>query len=98
MLEKKLNSYLTLRREGFQFFSRCLSVKEFSQAFVVAEIVISPSDSFSNSSSLLDIRLAIGILNKFFWFKLLIEFVSPEENAFKKVAKDSIKNKKKKGE
>ena len=69
--------------------------KEFSQTFLVTEIVISPPDSFSNGSSLLDIGLAIGILNKFFWLQLPIQFFPLEEYVFNKVAKDRIKKEEK---
>jgi len=69
--------------------------KEFSQTFPVTEIVISPPDSFSNGSSLLDIGLAIGILNKFFWLQLPIQFFPLEEYVFNKVAKDRIKKEEK---
>jgi len=69
--------------------------KEFSQTFLVTEIIISPPDSFSNGSSLLDIGLAIGILNKFFWLQLPIQFFPLEEYVFNKVAKDRIKKEEK---
>ena len=97
MLEKKLNSYLRLRVEVFQFFSRCFLFKEFSQTFLVTEIVISPSDSFSNGSSLLDIGLTIGILDEFFWFRLPIQFLPLFKYPIHQVAKDRIKKKKKEG-
>jgi len=95
MLEKKLNSYLRLRVEVFQFFSRCFLFKEFSQTFLVTEIVISPSDSFSNGSSLLDIGLTTGILDEFFWFRLPIQFSPLYEYVFHKVAKNRIKKEEK---
>jgi hypothetical protein len=71
--------------------------KEFSQTFLVTEIVISPPDSFSNGSSLLDIGLAIGILNKFFWLRLPIQFFPLFEYPIHQVAKGRIKKKKKEG-
>lgn len=98
MLVRKLNSYLRPAMKVFKLFSRCLLPKEFSQAFPVTEIVLSSSNSFPNRSSLLDIGLTIGILNKFFWFRLPIEFFPQFEYPIHQVVKDRIKKKKKKDE
>jgi hypothetical protein len=75
---------------------RLLFIKEFPHTFLTAEIIISSLYLFSNSSSLWDIGLAIGILDEFFWFKLPVEFFPLHENVFNKEAKDRIKEEKKK--
>ena len=95
MLERKIKFLSETPYGGFWFFSRCFLFKEFSQTFLVTEIVISPSDSFSNGSSLLDIGLTTGILDEFFWFRLPIQFSPLYEYVFHKVAKNRIKKEEK---
>ena len=56
---------------SFRFFLRLLFFKEFSQAFLITKIVIFSFYSFPNGSSLWDVGLAIGILNKLFRPRLL---------------------------
>ena len=100
MLVKKLNSYLRPVMKVFKFFSRCLLSKEFFQAFLVTEVVLSSSNSFPNRSSLLDIGLTIGILNKFFRFRFRppIQFFPLFEYPIHQAVKDRIKKEKKKDE
>jgi len=73
---------------------RLLFVKKFPHTFPTAEIIISSFYPFSKGSSLWDIGLAIGILDKFFWFKLPIQFFPLRENIFNKAVKDRIKEEK----
>lgn len=96
MAAEKINSYQGLRMEVSQFFSRSLLFKEFFLTFLATEIVISPSNSFPHRSSLLDIGLTTGILNKFFWFRLPAQFLRLFEYPMHQVTKDRIKKKKKK--
>jgi hypothetical protein len=74
---------------------RLLFIKEFPQTFLTAEIIISSLHFFSNGSSLCDIGLAIGILNKFFGLKPPIQFFALREYVFNKVAKDRREKEKK---
>ena len=77
---------------------RLLFIKEFPHTVLAAEVIIFPRYPFPNGSSLWDIGLAIGILNKFFWSKLPIQFSPLYEYVFNKVMKDRIEEEKKKDE
>jgi hypothetical protein len=77
---------------------RLLFIKEFPHTFLTAEIIISSFYPFSNGSSLWDIGMAIGILDKFLWFALPVQFFPLDEYVFNKVVKDRIKEKKKEDE
>jgi len=39
--------------------------------------------------------LAVGILNKFFWFKLSVYFFPPRRHAFNEIVEDGVKEEKK---
>jgi hypothetical protein len=104
--EKQNNVTLTLKWEKIVLLFECLCstlsvlrlllIKEFRHTFLTAEIIVSSFYPFSNGSSPRDIGLAIGILDKFFWFELSVQFFPLHEYAFNQVVKDRIEEEKKK--
>ena len=82
----------TSRSVGLSFLTK------FSQAFLAAKMIGFPVYSLFNGSSLRNIGLAIGILNKLFCLSSLRPFFPPNGHVFNKVVENPVKEKEEKDE
>jgi hypothetical protein len=77
---------------------RLLFFKKFPQAFLTAKIIMSTVYSFPNGSSLRNIGLATGVLNKFLWLRFPGPFFSPHGHVFNQGVKNHVKDEEKEDE
>ena len=77
---------------------RLLLIEKSPRTFLIAEVVFSSFYPFSNGSTLRDISLAMRILNKFFRFRLSVQFSPLDEHVFNQGVKDRVEKEKKKNE